>query len=355
MTTDISEPRLTLTSPADILAAVPYLVGFHPHDSLIVIGIDDAEVKVTARWDLPVPPGALSPLPQLMARERVTRLVAVGYGPGERVTPAIDQLRALTPTTLCEALRADQGRYWSYLCDLPHCCPPEGTPYDPVSSPIATEAIVSGLVALPDRATVEATVAPLSGPVRLAVRKATADAVAELRAKLSASSDADAFARDFVSRGLIRVRAAIATAQAGGRIDDRQAARLGLDLAVIRVRDEAWTLLDDATQPAHLHLWKDLTRRLEPRFVPPAASLLAMAAWRSGTGALASIALDRALSLDPAYSMAGLLRHAMQHLLAPQSLTERMPSPADLDHAMGPPRAIWLTPLLNILDEPAAA
>lgn len=355
MTTDISEPRLTLTSPADILAAVPYLVGFHPHDSLIVIGIDDAEVKVTARWDLPVPPGALSPLTQLMARERVTRLIAVGYGPGARVTPAIDQLRALTPATLCEALRADQGRYWSYLCDLPHCCPPEGTPYDPATSPIATEAIVSGLVALPDRATVEATVAPLSGPVRLAVRKATADAVAELRAKLAASSDADAFARDFVHRGLIRVRAAIATAQAGGRIDDTQAARLGLDLAVIRVRDEAWTLLDDATQPAHLSLWKDLTRRLEPRFVPPAAALLAMAAWRSGTGALASIALDRALSLDPAYSMANLLRHAMQHLLAPQSLTERMPNPADLDHAMGPPRAIWLTPLLNILDEPAAA
>ncbi len=50
MTTNAYEPCLTLTSPADVLAAVPYLVGFHPVDSLVVIGLDRGRAKVAARW-----------------------------------------------------------------------------------------------------------------------------------------------------------------------------------------------------------------------------------------------------------------------------------------------------------------
>lgn len=355
MTTDVSEPRLTLASPADILAAIPYLVGFHPRNSLIVLGIDDAEVKVTTRWDLPLPPTSLTPLSPMLAREGVTRLIAVGYGQGQQVTPAIDQLKALTARTgltLCEALRADEGRYWSYVCDLPDCCPHDGTPYDPSTSAVAAAAVVRGMVALPDRATIEATVAEASGPVRLAMRQATTSAVTDLRSSLIATQDIDAFAADFVAEGLARVRSAIAAARAGTRIDDTQAARLGLDLAVIRIRDEAWTLIDDASQAFHVSLWKDLTRRLEPRFVPPAASLLAMSAWRSGDCVLASIALERALEIAPDYSMANLLMDAMHHLLSPELLRGRMPTPADLDRTMGHPRATWLTPLLNILDDP---
>ena len=47
--------------------------------------------------------------------------------------------------------------------------------------------------------------------------------------------------------------------------------------------------------------------------VPPVASLLAYAAWLDGRGALANVALDRALAEDPAYSMALLLRDALDH------------------------------------------
>jgi hypothetical protein len=42
--------------------------------------------------------------------------------------------------------------------------------------------------------------------------------------------------------------------------------------------------------------------------VPAPASLLAFTAWQSGNGALANVALERALEADPAYSMALLLR-----------------------------------------------
>jgi hypothetical protein len=64
-------------------------------------------------------------------------------------------------------------------------------------------------------------------------------------------------------------------------------------------------------QGAHLRLWTSLTRLARPGYVAPAASLLAFTAWQSGNGALANVALDRALADDPRYSMATLLREAI--------------------------------------------
>ncbi|WP_188195793.1 DUF4192 domain-containing protein [Nonomuraea sp. SYSU D8015] len=341
---------LTLTSPADILAAIPYLVGFHPSSSLVVIGLDAGQAKLVVRWGLPLPPGSLAPLAPLFDREGVTQVVIIGYGAGEVVTPAVDEARLLADKAgvrVGEALRAHEGRYWSYVCDAPMCCPAEGTPYDPSTSQIAAEATVRGLVALPDREALERTVAPVTGPVRMAMRRATAEAIAELRAGLTATADLDAFAQRYVAEGLARVRSALTAHAQGGRLDDADAARLGLDLTIIRVRDEAWTLMRES----HAPLWRDLTRRLEPRFAPPAATLLAMAAWRGGNSVQATIALERALALDPGYSMANLLMHAVQNLLSPAIMRGRLPTPAELDAAMGPAHAGWLLPLVNLLDE----
>ncbi|MGP4096762.1 DUF4192 domain-containing protein [Nonomuraea sp. KM90] len=345
-----SQPCLTLTSPTDILAAVPYLVGFHPTASLIVIGLARGQAKMVARWSLPFPPGTLDPMTPLFDREGITEIVIVGYGPGELVTPAADEARLLATKAgvhVGEALRAHEGRYWSYVCQLATCCPAEGTPYDLSTSQISAEATVCGLVALPDREALERTLAPVTGPVRMAMRRATAEAIAEFRAQLMAATDLDTFATRFVSDGLARVRSALAAHAEGGRLDDAAVARLGLDLAIMRVRDEAWTLMHES----HSLLWKDLTRRLEPRFMPPAASLLAMAAWRAGNSVQATIALERALTTDPGYSMANLLMHALQNLLSPAILRDRLPTPAELDATMGPANAAWLLPLVNLLDE----
>ncbi|MEO3873000.1 DUF4192 family protein [Nonomuraea sp. B12E4] len=341
---------LTLTSPTDILSAVPYLVGFHPAESLIVIGLDRGQAKVVARWNLPLPPGTLTPMSLLFEREGVTEIVIVGYGPGEIVTPAVDEARYLAAKTsvhVGEALRAHEARYWSYVCDVATCCPAEGTPYDPTTSMIAAEATLRGLVALPDRETLERTIAPLAGPVRMAMRRATTEAITEFRTDLTKATSLDAFAAHFIADGLARIHSALKTHAEGGRLDDIEAAKLGLALTVTRVRDEAWTLMQDS----HVLLWKDLTRRLQPCFTPPAASLLAMASWRAGNSVQATIAVERALTIDPGYSMANLLMHALQNLLSPNIIRGRLPTPAELDTAMGTPHAAWLLPLINLLDE----
>lgn len=358
-----SQPRLLLGSTEDVLGAVPYLLGFHPAESLVVIGLigspPRSRLHLTIRWDLPLssdePGNGLGAVVPLFRKEEITQVLMVGYGPGSLVTPAIDEAGALfrrSGLTVVDALRVEDGRYWSYHCSRTDCCPVDGVRYERRATVIATEAIMHGLVALPDRETLQRSLDPVTGPAREAMREATSRLMEELHGRLVGCQDADGLAMEFVAEGMARVREAITVYGRGGRLDDDQAARLGLDLAVIRIRDEAWALITDDTHDVHLKLWHDLTRRLEPRFVPPAASLLGLVAWRHGDSALAGVALARAHEADPGYSMAHLLMHAIRHLVPPHALDDRMPSPEELDREMGSPRMAWLLPMAALMEEP---
>ena len=348
-------------TPSPILLASPDLLGFHPTDSLVVIAFSGkgarGRLRVTTRWDLPIEAGALDRLMPLLRRERVTRAILAGFGAGSLVTPAVDEARRLfaqAGVAVTEALRAEGSRDWSYVCDRAECCPPEGRPYDAVAGYVAARATADGLVALPGRATLEGSVAPLGGAARAAMREATRLVAAEVRGRLTgASCSADA-AQVFVTEALARVRRSVESFGGAGRLPDDEAARLGFDLAVIRVRDEAWTLMTDDTEDTHVALWTDLTRRLEPPFVPPAASLLGAAAWRRGDCVLAGIAVDRALALDASYSMAGLVAQGLRQMVSPAILRRRMPTPQELDARMGPACGEWLRPLLTLLDHHTA-
>ena len=115
-----------------------------------------------------------------------------------------------------------------------------------------------------------------------------------------------------IDDGLRAVSEAIGTYRSGGRISSDDAiAWLTITLADLRVRDDAWARMDPAHMAAHRRLWTDLVRRAQPGYVAAPASLLAFTAWQSGDGALANIALDRAIADTPGYSMALLLRDAI--------------------------------------------
>lgn len=91
----------------------------------------------------------------------------------------------------------------------------------------------------------------------------------------------------------------------------RCAAWLTVVLQDLRVRDDAWCRMDPEHSKEHLRLWTDLTRLAQPGYVSAPAALLALVAWQQGNGVLANVALDRALSDDPRYRMAQLLRQAI--------------------------------------------
>lgn len=77
--------------------------------------------------------------------------------------------------------------------------------------------------------------------------------------------------------------------------------------------------MDPAHRGAHIRLWTDVVRHAQAGYAAAPASLLAFTAWQSGNGALANIALDRALADTPGYSMAELIRQAVNAALPPSA------------------------------------
>ena len=53
---DLDRPsQLAVRSPADLIAAVPYLLGFHPADSVVAVALRGRQIIFAARADLPEP------------------------------------------------------------------------------------------------------------------------------------------------------------------------------------------------------------------------------------------------------------------------------------------------------------
>ncbi len=139
-------PRVRLSSPADVLAVVPHLLGFHPSRSFVVIGARGPRTRVELgfRYDLPDPPDAAAAddiakhAVAVLAHRRITTVIAVGYGPGRLVTPVADTFAVAARRgglLMRELMRVEDGRYWSYLCRNVTCCPPEGVAVSARSHP----------------------------------------------------------------------------------------------------------------------------------------------------------------------------------------------------------------------------
>ena len=82
------------------------------------------------------------------------------------------------------------------------------------------------------------------------------------------------------------------------------------------------------------NLWSECTRRAPAPLDTPPATLLAVSAWLRGDGAMANVALERALSSDPGYRLAGLLASALAECVTPTeiraliaSAVEALPEP----------------------------
>jgi Domain of unknown function (DUF4192) len=308
MTADITLPVRT---GADLIAAVPYVLGFHPADSLTVVAVRGRRIVFAARADLPDgdPAEVAWHVTGAVARQSVDAAAVLGHGPPGRVTPAVlavvDALRRRALPVL-DALRVTGGRYWSYLCREAACCPPEGRPCPPPDGAIAAAATYAGAVALPDRAALAARLAPPAGAASVA-------ATARARARLAGLATGE-----LGRAGDAAVRAAERRHRSGGRLGDDEVAWLGVLLADLGVRDGAWARTGG--EQWRVDLWSDVVRRVDTRYAAAPACLLAFAAWRLGDGALAWLAVDRARAADPDYSMALLMADVLAEAVPPAAV-----------------------------------
>jgi hypothetical protein len=328
MSTTPGRPPVRVSSLTGLLAVIPHLLGFTPTDSLVVVGVGRSagRIQVAFRYDLPDPPKAdaaaaiAAHAAGVLARQEVTMAVAVGYGPGRLVTPVADAIRQSVPGAsidVRDVLRVHGGRYWSYLCHEPSCCPADGVPFDAASHPVAKILASIGPPVVVDRAALAATIAALTDPQADAMAEATRRAE-RAAARLITRTGPQALDRP----GLAAVRSAIQVYRDGGSITPAIGhAWLALVLTRLRIRDDAWARMDPAYQGAHRRLWTDLVRRAQPGYIAAPASLLAVTAWQAGEGALANVALDRALADIPNYSMALLLRDLLDAGAPPSAAT----------------------------------
>ncbi len=176
MTTD-TQARVKLRSPADIIDAVPYLVGFEPHASLVVLSLRGprSRLGLTARIDLP---GAKSAtvcarnFVDYLKRDGAARAIIVLYPPSDgiahpSVKPLADALiKHLTRARIevCEVLCVCDGRWWSMQCTDAGCCPPSGTLIErDATSEFAVAMTVEGHVVLGSREELAAMLDPVGG------------------------------------------------------------------------------------------------------------------------------------------------------------------------------------------------
>jgi hypothetical protein len=325
--------RVKVGSTADVLAVVPHLLGFQPAGSLVVLGVGGphARIRLTFRYDLPDPPDAelaadiAAHAVSVLQRQRLRLAIAIGYGPGPTVSAVMDLVGPALHQAGIKAidlLRVHDGRYWSYTCTEPACCPAAGVPFDSSGHPVATALAAAGLTVRGSRAELAATLAaaaPAGEGMRQAVHRARNRAAQLVTDSLAASASGDAF-QAVADAGRRCVRTAVTTYRRGGQLTDLdEIAWLGVTLTDLRVRDDAWARMDAEFNTAHQRLWVDLVRQLPAEYVPAPASLLAFTAWQAGDGALANVAVERALAADPDYSMAHLIAEAVAAGLPPSA------------------------------------
>ncbi len=329
---DPDEPRVRLSAPPDILATIPFLVGYHPTDSVVVLGMRGRRLTFTARDDLPaagaeVPQAQVAYLVEVLQRQSCDGALVVGFGRDERATPIVMALCAAfedVGVSVKEALRAMDGRYVSYLCRNASCCPPEGVLYDPAASAIAAAWTLSGRVARRDRAEYEAQIAPAVGAARASMELATAGAHDRLVDLLTQAEDEEQAQAALLNAGTLAIAESLDGQVRGTGLSDEQVAWLSVLLLSIPVRDIGWSLIQGSGAALFHHraLWQEVLHRAEDDLVAAPACLFAFAAWRCGDGGIARLALERALDAEPGYRMAELLHGVIAHGMPPSAMDD---------------------------------
>ncbi|MEU5613080.1 DUF4192 domain-containing protein [Streptomyces sparsogenes] len=353
------DEQITLRSPAELADALPYVLGFHPDDSIVMIALHGPRGRFGGRLRLGIPesseewPEVCDQLAECLvtgSERRAGRPDGTvlflcqeprdgesGQDVMERLRPLAQRLRTACgglEVPVFEALCISDGRFWSYVCPDRRCCPPEGVPLTlPGTSVMAAAATYAGVHVRGSLREMEARLAPLAPPRAEEQERALDTAGCELVPRILGGTDCAAVREEtlvLLGGMLARFRAAppiadqvAADLRDDGLIGDQEAAAviIGLQDRLARDRAAQWMEGPDA-EPA-LRLWRALSRRCVGSYTEHAAAPLTLAgwvAWSVGDEPAARVALGRALSADPHYLFARLLHQACNEGLDPELL-----------------------------------
>jgi hypothetical protein len=356
-----TQPTLEMSGPDQLVASLPYLLGFQPSESLVVVWTKGGRILLTQRVDLPTTDDGVD----LADFARILVQPLKGHDPDEAVLVVIDGtcdvhddssdeqaaidagpevsrgqrnqfdgadsmprrelvdavMRALAAMGVSarDALEVSGDRFRSYLC-AEECCPPAGRIVDPVvANAVAASFAVRGVSALASRADLVSVLEP--DPAGVArIEPLIVDREQELDDALGAGGSAavESWRDDQVDRLTSMIFE-------GGELSDADTVTMLVGLCDVRVRDTLLWHLSSASEPYGCLDRLLIGLRLAPNgYVAPIATCAALVAWLLGDGARAAIAIDRALNDDPAYSLAVLVGTSISAGLPPSAWQDVM-------------------------------
>ncbi|MFD5628345.1 DUF4192 domain-containing protein [Streptomyces sp. NPDC127072] len=352
---------MTLRTPAELADALPYLLGYRPEDSIVLVALHDGERRGRfggrARLGIPANTDDWPSVAEQLAQGLVKGSERRGARPesmvaylcqeparGESGREVMERLRALAQLlrTACgrldvpviEALCISDGRFWSYCCPGQGCCSPDGESMGlPGTSVLAAAATYAGLQVRGSLRELTARLIPWETGAALDQEVALDTASVALVPRILDDENRAAVAGETLGLAKqVMVRFADAPPVSGtrpadlrddGLLEYGEAATLILGLQDRTTRDRAaeWMEGDEAA-PA-LRLWRALARRCVGSYREHAAAPLTLAgwvAWSTGDELEAREALAMALGADPDYLFARLLHQACNEGLDPESV-----------------------------------
>jgi hypothetical protein len=298
----VDRPVLRVTGPDQIAQLVPYILGFHPEDSLVLVALRGRRMVASVRNDLAAPIALVEPWCRAVTRVGADRVIGLLYCDDVTGQPLphqqyVDELANLFDAhrlAILDLMAVSGGRWWSYHCRDESCCPLEGRPIDS-SGVVAASAVSEGLVALPSRDELRRELLADDLTTNLVV--AELDAMPDPEGDESSRRAADwATVRRHVKRSRTRP-------------DSRPRDTAGVLLALSdkHVRDAAIGHLVAPPDPRDRETWRRLTTAAPVELRAAPATLYAAWCLADGSGARANVGIDVALDADPGYTLAHLL------------------------------------------------
>jgi hypothetical protein len=313
----------TLTSAHDLVTAVPFLIGFHPTDSVVLISVKEGAIGVAMRIDLPVTINSdeIDLLAHHFIRDDAEAALLVAYVPdsrddGDSILISLGAGLIRNGIQIHESLLIRSGRYRSIICRDSSCCPTVGKTLPSIDdSAIAAEHVVAG-IPMPYGDISELIDSIAADPLSLtknwnsAVRNFLID---------EDSSEVGALRRDGVeSMELLLDEFRIGR----GATDHMLVARVIGRISDVQVRDYAMGVHQEDNYDLYFTMWRELLRLAPMGLVAPIACIVAAMSYENGDGALAQRALDRAIADDAKYPLASLLRRVFNAGWPPQSFAQ---------------------------------
>ena len=319
--------EIQIDGPANLLATVPYLLGFNPEKSLVIVAVKGQQDQVVVSMTLDLPEkiedldaNFMNNLKETLKRSGADGLVAIFY---VEINPqGLQSISDLLMTEISsefhvrDILWVCDFKWASYLCSDQTCCPQEGRRLEIDKPSIAqTELVLAGRSVAPKRSDLTNF---------LEITRVNQELIPLL------SQFARQKAKAEHNKSLVKWESTqfkfLASRKASQDLVSKLSARLLFGLTDIPIRDallahhiELAQINEDPNQYLFqlAQNWAQVAKVAPDTFRPPICTCIAVFMWQAGEGILARSAIEFALAQDPQFHLAKLIKNALDSGMPP--------------------------------------